>query len=244
MATERSAGLQTCCLGPAVWDHTIIWNPACLGPPLGPWVFVSFGTMGVWDPTIWDMVWDHRLGPCGCWGGRWVWGAPFAGGRSMCPGPVWDHTAWDHRLGPCMFGTTCLRPCMFVWDQGCLGPVFGTMQVFGRSMIGAHRLGPGVWNHGFLGPLPWVLGTHHHTCLGPAAWDQLFGTMGVWDHCLGLYRLGPCLGPPFGTIVWDHGCLGPTVSFGTTVWDHGCLGPKIWDCVFGTMVWDWGRLGP
>ena len=64
-------------MGPAVvWDHA--WGPYCLGPSfdnLGPCVFgtmvwdhgcldhrlgAAFGTMYVWDPTIWDYA---CLGP-------------------------------------------------------------------------------------------------------------------------------------------------------------------------------------
>ena len=156
-----------------------------------------------------------------------------------------------------MFGTMVGT---IVWDLGVWDPPFGAGRLgpWVSELFGT--LGPRVWDHGF-GTLIWdygrvfgdhclgrVLGTHHYTCLGPAAWDQLFGIMGVWD----------------GTTVWDqwvfgsnhrvgHGtscCLGPWVP-GTTVWDHTvgthhfCLGSwGVWDPQFGTMcVWDHG-LGP
>ena len=61
-------------------------------------------------------------------------------------------------------------------------------------------------------------------------WDHVWDDT-VWDH-----RLGPCLGPSFGTMgVWD-----PPFPFGTM----RCLGThNLGPCVFGTMfgtidVWD------
>ena len=136
-----------------------------------------FGTMGVWDP-------------------------PFGAGR----------------LGSWVSGTSCLGP--WVRDQlfgttvfGIWGRVLGTSwlgQPFGTMGVGC--LGPIVWDHESFGPAvwdcvwdhrcfgPWVFGVWGHGCLGPT-WTTVlglwvFGTMGVWDHCLGMG-------------VLDHRCLKP-----------------------------------
>ena len=212
--------------------RTIVWDHACLGPALGPWVFVSFGTT-VWDhvclgPWFGTMVWD-QFGTMWVFGRTMgVWWAPTTirvwdhGSGTSCLGPwvfgfgttVWEHRlgpwvfgtrrfVWDHRLGPCMFGTHDLGPC-----------VFGTM-------VWDHRLGPGC-----LGPT----GTMG---LGPAVWDHGCSGPAVWDHTVSDHCLGPCM---FGPPVWDHGCLfrlGPP---------FGAMG--VWDPQFGTMrVWDHASFG-
>ena len=233
-------GVWDHCSDHTVWDHR--WDHR-LGPS-----FVTFGTMG---RKFWDHVWDHNLGPCvfGTWFGTMhVWDQLWDHGCLFCLGPPFHNL--DHRLGT-----------MLVWDHG-LGPSF----VWDLGVWDAFGMGELFWDHGCSGP--WVFGTSclgvfgiwDHGCLGPSTkrvWDQLRGTscLGPWvfgDHCLGLYRLGPS----FGTM-FDHACLGP-VSFGTTIWDHGCLGPTIWDhaCLgpwFGTIVGclrppfgteDHGCLGP
>ena len=159
--------------------------------------------MGVWDPPFGA----GRLGP-------WVSGTSCLetmGVRDQLFG-IWERVlrtswlgppfgtmgVWDHGCG--VFGTSCLGPWEF-WTGClglCLGPLFGATGVLDHGCLGFGTMG--VWDQ--LGPLCWDYG-----CLGPA----------VWDH-----RLGPCLGPPFGTMcAWDH-CLGMGVLA------HRCLKPAPW----------------
>ena len=174
------------CLGPAAWDGTI---GCVLGfgtgccGCLGP----PFGTMGVGclGPVVWDQ-WDQCLGPP--FGATGVWTMGVWGLGPWVFGTNLDHCVgimgvWDQPSG-----TVWDHEFMGVWDRetSCLGQAFGT------SCLG-ESLRPAVWDH-------WVFGT-----MGVC--DQL-GTTAVWDH-----RLGPCLGPPFGTMgVFGHGCFGPWVS--------------------------------
>ena len=214
-------------------------SPVCLGPHnLGPCVF---GTI------IWG---HHLLGPT-------VWGRAF---RTMCPlvGPTTIQLRGTSLGPPCvgvrdqLFGTMHARDCLWV------GPPFGTMGVWDPCVFGTSFGTMGVWT--IVWDYEGVWEDIGGRCLGPL-W-----TMSVWDHCLGLYRLGPSFGTMFGTTVayrvgpgvWDHGCSGPVV-WDHTVWDHrtmvgtivgclelggrtSCLGPRV----FGTSwtmeaVWD---LGP
>ena len=240
------------------WDHgqpgPVFGTGPCLGPSfgrvptkafrLGLGVFGTMvGCLGRWEdhaclgPTVWGRAFGTMADLFGTTvSDEWVFGTSCLGGP----------------LDQMLFGTRGVRvlgTCVCCVGPACLGPwVFGTT-VWDHTVwdhrLGPHRFGPwvfrSVWDHG-LGPSfgTWVFGTHR--AFGTmGVWDQLFGTMGVPDQLFGTI--------PFGTIVWDHACLGPPFGtmfgtnrlgppFGTRVFGTHNLGP----CVFGTMVWD-HRLG-
>ena len=199
------------CVGPAVWDY------GCLGPPFrtmasfGP----SFGTMNVsrvWEQCLgWDRpaVWDHRAHACL---GPAVWDQPVWDHGVWTT--VWDHIVWDHRfghvLGPSfgpfgavvwgLFGTmgNLVFGTIRVWDHGLAS--FGTIWVF-NTTVWDHA---GVWeDHGCLAVWGRAFGATVSDHGSQRRTHLLFGTMGVWDHCLGPYRLGPSFGTT-GPAVWDH----------------------------------------